>query len=120
MYGIGHHVLERAVSQIGSKGPNALQTYTLPRLDKSRLLDIEDYLMFHGYQYSRIEDNIDGEHRHASMAVFVAINLATADIDILYDSDWLTYKLKIRFIGFARRKKLKFTYSAQSESSLLE
>ncbi|XP_057446700.1 probable chromatin-remodeling complex ATPase chain isoform X2 [Lotus japonicus] len=72
-----------------------------------------DYLMFHGYQHSRIEDNIDGEHRHASIAVFVAINLATADIDILYHSDWLTYKLKIRLIGFARRKKLKFTYSAQ-------
>lgn len=55
----------------------------------TRLLYIlEDYLMFHGYQHSRIEDNIDGEHRHASIAVFVAINLATADIDILYHSDW--------------------------------
>ncbi|XP_057445944.1 uncharacterized protein LOC130738060 [Lotus japonicus] len=79
---------------------------------------LEDYLMFHGYQHSRIEDNIDGEHRHASTAVFVAINLATADIDILYHSDCrLTYKLKIRLIGFARRKKLNFTYSAQSKDS---
>nr|KYP58053.1 Putative chromatin-remodeling complex ATPase chain [Cajanus cajan] len=44
----------------------------------TRLLDIlEDYLMFRGYQYCRIDGNTG-----------LGINLATADVVILYDSDW--------------------------------
>ncbi|XP_010941805.1 probable chromatin-remodeling complex ATPase chain [Elaeis guineensis] len=73
----------------------------------TRLLDIlEDYLMFRGYQYCRIDGNTVGEDRDASIEAFnepgsqkfifllstraggLGINLATADVVILYDSDW--------------------------------
>ncbi|KAI4317631.1 hypothetical protein L6164_025487 [Bauhinia variegata] len=73
----------------------------------TRLLDIlEDYLMFCGYQYCRIDGNTGGEDRDASIDAFnkpgsekfvfllstraggLGINLATADVVILYDSDW--------------------------------
>ncbi|XP_030508642.2 ISWI chromatin-remodeling complex ATPase CHR11 [Cannabis sativa] len=73
----------------------------------TRLLDIlEDYLMFRGYLYCRIDGNTGGEDRDASIDAFnkpgsekfvfllstraggLGINLATADVVILYDSDW--------------------------------
>ncbi|KAL7178088.1 hypothetical protein ACSBR2_031275 [Camellia fascicularis] len=73
----------------------------------TRLLDIlEDYLIFCGYQYCRIDGNTGGEDRDASIENFnkpgsekfvfllstraggLGINLATADVVILYDSDW--------------------------------
>ncbi|KAH9765693.1 ISWI chromatin-remodeling complex ATPase CHR17 [Citrus sinensis] len=73
----------------------------------TRLLDIlEDYLMFRGYLYCRIDGNTGGEDRDASIEAFnkpgsekfvfllstraggLGINLATADVVILYDSDW--------------------------------
>ncbi|XP_008796216.1 ISWI chromatin-remodeling complex ATPase CHR11 [Phoenix dactylifera] len=73
----------------------------------TRLLDIlEDYLMFRRYQYCRIDGNTGGEERDASIEAFnrpgsekfifllstraggLGINLATADVVILYDSDW--------------------------------
>ncbi|KAG8636593.1 ISWI chromatin-remodeling complex ATPase CHR11 isoform X2 [Manihot esculenta] len=73
----------------------------------TRLLDIlEDYLMFCGYLYCRIDGNTGGEDRDASIDAFnkpgsdkfvfllstraggLGINLATADVVILYDSDW--------------------------------
>jgi SWI/SNF-related matrix-associated actin-dependent regulator of chromatin subfamily A member 5 len=73
----------------------------------TRVLDIlEDYLNYVGYKYCRIDGNTDGEARDESMEIFNAegsekfcfllstragglgINLATADIVILFDSDW--------------------------------
>ncbi|XP_008776232.1 ISWI chromatin-remodeling complex ATPase CHR11-like [Phoenix dactylifera] len=73
----------------------------------TRLLDIlEDYLIFRGYQYCRIDGNTGGDERDASIEAFnrpgsekfifllstraggLGINLATADVVILYDSDW--------------------------------
>ncbi|KAJ0976197.1 hypothetical protein J5N97_018162 [Dioscorea zingiberensis] len=73
----------------------------------TRLLDIlEDYLMFRGYLYCRIDGSTCGEDRDASIDTFnlpgsdmfifllstraggLGINLATADVVILYDSDW--------------------------------
>jgi SWI/SNF-related matrix-associated actin-dependent regulator of chromatin subfamily A member 5 len=73
----------------------------------TRLLDIlEDYLLYRGYQYCRIDGNTSGDDRESqiddynregsSKFVFLlstragglGINLATADIVILYDSDW--------------------------------
>ncbi|XP_042373093.1 ISWI chromatin-remodeling complex ATPase CHR11-like isoform X1 [Zingiber officinale] len=73
----------------------------------TRLLDIlEDYLLYRGYQYCRIDGNTEGEERDASIETFnqlgsqkfifllstraggLGINLATADVVILYDSDW--------------------------------
>jgi SWI/SNF-related matrix-associated actin-dependent regulator of chromatin subfamily A member 5 len=72
----------------------------------TRLLDIlEDYLLYRGYQYCRIDKNMSGNDRESqidnynregsSKFVFLlstraeglGINLATADIVILYDSD---------------------------------
>lgn len=73
----------------------------------TRLLDIlEDYLRLVSYEYCRIDGSTDGETRDSQMEEFNApgstkfcfllstragglgINLATADIVILYDSDW--------------------------------
>nr|GFA47684.1 ISWI chromatin-remodeling complex ATPase CHR11 isoform X1 [Tanacetum cinerariifolium] len=73
----------------------------------TRLLDIlEGYLMYHGYLYYRIDGNTGGEDRDASIEAFnkpgsvkfvillsaraggLGINVATADIVILYDNDW--------------------------------
>ncbi|KAK7292309.1 hypothetical protein RIF29_08087 [Crotalaria pallida] len=73
----------------------------------TRLLDIlEDYLMFRGHQYCRIDGNTGGDDRDASIEAYnkpgsekfvfllstraggLGINLATADVVILYDSDW--------------------------------
>lgn len=73
----------------------------------TRLLDIlEDYMRFKGYQYNRIDGQTGGEDRNKFMDEFNApgsskfvfllstragglgINLQTANIVILYDSDW--------------------------------
>ncbi|KAL9180621.1 hypothetical protein ACHAXT_011074 [Thalassiosira profunda] len=73
----------------------------------TRVLDIlEDYLRLVGHEYCRIDGNTDGEKRDSQMEEFNAdgskqfvfllstragglgINLATADVVILYDSDW--------------------------------
>lgn len=73
----------------------------------TRVLDIiEDYLRLQSYQYCRIDGSTDGESRDSQMEEFnrpnspkfcfmlttraggLGINLATADIVILYDSDW--------------------------------
>ncbi|XP_024526017.1 probable chromatin-remodeling complex ATPase chain isoform X2 [Selaginella moellendorffii] len=73
----------------------------------TRLLDIlEDYCIYRTYQYCRIDGKTSGEEREAAIESFnkegsekflfllstraggLGINLATADIVILYDSDW--------------------------------
>lgn len=80
----------------------------------TRLLDIlEDYLMYRGYQYCRIDGNTGGEDRDASIEAFnkpgsekfvfllstraggLGINLATADVVVLYDSDWYAVMCKL-------------------------
>jgi SWI/SNF-related matrix-associated actin-dependent regulator of chromatin subfamily A member 5 len=73
----------------------------------TRVLDIlEDYFRFIGHNYCRIDGNTEGERRDEQINEFneegsekfafllstraggLGINLATADIVILYDSDW--------------------------------
>uniref|UniRef100_A0A5B6YW13 Putative chromatin-remodeling complex ATPase chain isoform X1 n=1 Tax=Davidia involucrata TaxID=16924 RepID=A0A5B6YW13_DAVIN len=103
---------------ITSAGKMVLLDKLLPKLKErdsrvlifsqmTRLLDIlEDYLIFCGYQYCRIDGNTGGDDRDASIEAFnkpgsekfvfllstraggLGINLATADVVILYDSDW--------------------------------
>ncbi|KAL1548505.1 ISWI chromatin-remodeling complex ATPase CHR11 isoform X1 [Salvia divinorum] len=110
-YSTGEHLIENA-------GKMVLLDKLLPKLKErdsrvlifsqmTRLLDIlEDYLMFRGYLYCRIDGNTGGEDRDASIEGFnkpgsekfvfllstraggLGINLATADVVILYDSDW--------------------------------
>ncbi|XP_021904901.1 ISWI chromatin-remodeling complex ATPase CHR11 isoform X2 [Carica papaya] len=110
-YTTGEHLITNA-------GKMVLLDKLLPKLKErdsrvlifsqmTRLLDIlEDYLMFRGYQYCRIDGNTGGEDRDASIDAFnkpgsekfvfllstraggLGINLATADVVILYDSDW--------------------------------
>ncbi|XAR54524.1 Calcium/calmodulin-dependent protein kinase [Bertholletia excelsa] len=110
-YTTGEHLITNA-------GKMVLLDKLLPKLKErdsrvlifsqmTRLLDIlEDYLMFRGYQYCRIDGNTGGEDRDASIEAFnkpgsekfvfllstraggLGINLATADVVILYDSDW--------------------------------
>ncbi|XP_022842473.1 ISWI chromatin-remodeling complex ATPase CHR11 [Olea europaea var. sylvestris] len=110
-YTTGEHLIENA-------GKMVLLDKLLPKLKErdsrvlifsqmTRLLDIlEDYLMLRGYLYCRIDGNTGGEDRDASIEVFnkpgsekfvfllstraggLGINLATADVVILYDSDW--------------------------------
>ncbi|KAJ8573847.1 hypothetical protein K7X08_010358 [Anisodus acutangulus] len=110
-YTTGEHLIENA-------GKMVLLDKLLPKLKErgsrvlifsqmTRLLDIlEDYLLYRGHQYCRIDGNTGGEDRDASIEAFnrpesekfafllstraggLGINLATADIVILYDSDW--------------------------------
>ncbi|KAJ0035175.1 hypothetical protein Pint_24589 [Pistacia integerrima] len=110
-YTTGDHLIENA-------GKMVLLDKLLPKIKErdsrvlifsqmTRLLDIlEDYLMFRGYLYCRIDGNTGGEDRDASIEAFnkpgsekfvfllstraggLGINLATADVVILYDSDW--------------------------------
>ncbi|GFH05549.1 uncharacterized protein HaLaN_00029, partial [Haematococcus lacustris] len=73
----------------------------------TRMLDIlEDYFLYRGYKYCRIDGNTEGVDRESSIEAFNApnsekfvfllstragglgINLATADIVVLFDSDW--------------------------------
>ncbi|CAL1397128.1 unnamed protein product [Linum trigynum] len=110
-YTTGDHLVENA-------GKMVLLDKLLPKLKErdsrvlifsqmTRLLDIlEDYLMYRGHLYCRIDGNTGGEDRDASIEAFnkpgsekfvfllstraggLGINLATADVVILYDSDW--------------------------------
>jgi SWI/SNF-related matrix-associated actin-dependent regulator of chromatin subfamily A member 5 len=70
--------------------------------------------MFRGYRYCRIDGNTGGEERDASIESFnhpdsdkfvfllstraggLGINLATADVVILYDSDWYVPNVKTK------------------------
>jgi len=73
----------------------------------TRMLDImEDYCLYRGYKYCRIDGNTSGDDRENAIDSFnepgsekfifllstraggLGINLATADIVVLFDSDW--------------------------------
>ena len=95
-------LLHKLLKKLKTKGSRVL-IFT----QMTRVLDImEDYLRLMKYEYCRIDGNTDGELRDSQMEDFNApnsskfvfllstragglgINLATADIVILYDSDW--------------------------------
>ena len=95
-------VLDRLLKRLQSQGSRVLIFSQM-----SRLLDIlEDYCVFRGYKYCRIDGGTAHEDRIAAIDDYnkpgsekfifllttraggLGINLTTADIVILYDSDW--------------------------------
>ncbi|KAL0388745.1 UNVERIFIED_CONTAM: ISWI chromatin-remodeling complex ATPase CHR17 [Sesamum radiatum] len=102
----------------------------------TRLLDIlEDYLMFRGYYYCRIDGNTGGEDRDASIEAFnkpgsekfvfllstraggLGINLATAMLSFFMTVTGihrLICKLRTVLIELDRKKRSKFSVSARA------
>ncbi|EFX03790.1 snf2 family helicase [Grosmannia clavigera kw1407] len=95
-------VLDRLLKRMSEQGSRVLIFSQM-----SRLLDIlEDYCVFRGYQYCRIDGSTAHEDRIAAIDEYnkpgsekfvfllttraggLGINLTTADIVVLYDSDW--------------------------------
>jgi SWI/SNF-related matrix-associated actin-dependent regulator of chromatin subfamily A member 5 len=95
-------LLNKLLSKLKERGSRVLIFCQM-----TRVLDIlEDYCRLTGHEYCRIDGNTDGEKRDSQMDEFnednsskfvfllstraggLGINLATADIVILYDSDW--------------------------------
>ncbi|KAJ3102943.1 hypothetical protein HDU97_000182 [Phlyctochytrium planicorne] len=95
-------ILDRLLARLKEKGSRVLLFSQM-----SRMLDIlEDYCVFRGFDYCRIDGNTAHEDRIQSIDEFnkpgsskfifllttraggLGINLATADIVIMYDSDW--------------------------------
>merc|ERR1719506_3151093 len=95
-------LLDKLLPRLKEKGSRVLIFSQM-----TRLLDIlEDYMLFRGHQYCRIDGNTSGDDREQSIDAYNApnsekfafllstragglgINLYTADIVVLYDSDW--------------------------------
>lgn len=95
-------VLDKLLPKLQSEGSRVLIFSQM-----TRMLDIlEDYCAYRGFDYCRLDGQTPHEERQRSINVFNApgsskfvfmlstragglgINLATADIVILYDSDW--------------------------------
>jgi len=95
-------LLDRLLARLKSNGSRVLLFSQM-----SRVLDIlEDYCQFRGYAYCRIDGQTEHEDRISAIEEYnkpgsdkfifllttraggLGINLATADIVILYDSDW--------------------------------
>ncbi|KAJ3044925.1 hypothetical protein HDV00_000208 [Rhizophlyctis rosea] len=107
----------------------------------SRVLDIlEDYCVFRGYEYCRIDGNTPHEDRIAGIDEYnkpdstkfifllttraggLGINLATADIVVMYDNDWnpqvdLQAEDRAHRIG---QKKQVFVYRFITENAIEE
>ena len=110
-YMTGDHLVENS-------GKMVLMDKLLPKLKErgsrilvfsqmTRMIDIlEDYCLYRGHQYCRIDGNTSGEDRESQIDEYnkensekfifllstraggLGINLYTADIVVLYDSDW--------------------------------
>lgn len=95
-------ILDKLLKNMQAKGSRVLIFSQM-----SRMLDIlEDYCLFRGYKYCRIDGSTAHEDRIASIDEYnkpgsekfifllttraggLGINLTTADIVVLYDSDW--------------------------------
>ncbi|KAL6767714.1 hypothetical protein ACKKBF_B36355 [Auxenochlorella protothecoides x Auxenochlorella symbiontica] len=95
-------LLDKLLPKLQSRGSRVLIFSQM-----TRVLDIlEDYCLYRGYQYCRIDGNTSGEDRESQIDDYnregsekfvfllstraggLGINLYTADIVVLYDSDW--------------------------------
>ncbi|KAJ3294294.1 hypothetical protein HK104_003709 [Borealophlyctis nickersoniae] len=95
-------ILDKLLVQLKKQGSRVLLFSQM-----SRMLDIlEDYCVFRGYEYCRIDGNTPHEDRVSSIDEYnkpdsskfifllttraggLGINLATADIVVMYDNDW--------------------------------
>ncbi|CAG9463301.1 unnamed protein product [Pedinophyceae sp. YPF-701] len=95
-------LLDRLLPKLQSRGSRVLIFSQM-----TRVLDIlEDYALYRGYKYSRIDGNTSGDDRENAIDSYNApgsekfifllstragglgINLTTADTVVLYDSDW--------------------------------
>jgi SWI/SNF-related matrix-associated actin-dependent regulator of chromatin subfamily A member 5 len=95
-------VLDKLLKRLQERGSRVLLFAQM-----SRVLDIlEDYMVWRGYEYCRIDGNTEGIDRASQIEDYnsegstkfvfllstraggLGINLATADSVILYDSDW--------------------------------
>ena len=119
------HVLDKLLKKLKERGSRIL-IFT----QMTRLLDIlEDFMHMRGYKYCRIDGNTEYADRESSIEAFNApnsdrfcfilstragglgINLQTADICVLYDSDWNPRKyLKIISIKFTPYRLLIHQY----------
>ena len=129
-------LLDKLLPKLQEKGSRVLVFSQM-----TRLLDIlEDYMLFRGYKYCRIDGNTTGDDREAAIDAYNApdsekfvfllstragglgINLATADIVILYDSDW-NPQVDLQAMDRAHRigqKKEVHVYRFCSENSIEE
>ena len=95
-------LLDKLLAKLKERGSRVLVFSQM-----TRMLDIlEDYCIFQGHRYCRIDGNTSGDDREAAIDEFnregtdtflfllstraggLGINLATADVVVLYDSDW--------------------------------
>jgi len=129
-------LLDKLLPRLKEKGSRVLIFSQM-----TRLLDIlEDYMLFRGHKYCRIDGNTSGEDREASIDAYNApnsekfvfllstragglgINLYTADIVVLYDSDW-NPQVDLQAMDRAHRigqKKEVHVYRFCSENSIEE
>jgi len=129
-------LLDKLLPRLKEKGSRVLIFSQM-----TRLLDIlEDYMLFRGHKYCRIDGNTSGEDREESIDAYNApnsekfafllstragglgINLYTADIVILYDSDW-NPQVDLQAMDRAHRigqKKEVHVYRFCSENSIEE
>lgn len=108
---LGEHLVENCgkLSMVDKllKRLKELDSRVLIFTQMTKVLDIlEDYMVMRGYQYCRIDGNTTYEDRESQIAEFnregtdkfvfllstraggLGINLQTADVCVLYDSDW--------------------------------
>ena len=87
---------------------------------------LEDYMLFRGYRYLRLDGTTKSEDRGQLLEMFnkedspyfifmlstraggLGLNLQTADTVIIYDSDWNPHQVKKRVLSRVRKIDMRF------------